>query len=294
LKDWLSKQADREREKEEKRQERLARRRACPQHNFDDPQYVAQRSQVAEDLDDALQTALVRDKTGPSATVTSADITRKRRAASETLMKAKRQRGWLGIDPDDLSSESSDDDKESSSKDGVVTEESSDGLTPKDDTPCSNSKKDGVVTEESSDGHTPKDDTPCSNESTTDVSASAESSPSISSHSRSAEGNKYSIESEVKDGREITAESHTLLSSLPSSVNINKLEDIDLSEFSSASELEVIGMDRLKFALTQRGLKCGGTVEQRAERLFSVKGLTHDQIDPSLFPKTQNVRHKKK
>ncbi|XP_046559856.1 replication stress response regulator SDE2-like [Haliotis rubra] len=288
LKDWLSKQADREREKEEKRQERLARRRACPQHNFDDPKYVAQRSKVADDLDDALQTGETCDgrweisgsgQDSPAATVTSADITRKRRAASDPLMKAKRQRGWLGIDPDVLSSESSDDDNQSSSEDVAPAEESSSGLTPKDDTPGSNNP------------------------------ATDESSPSTSSHSGSVAGSKDSTESinvtcetssaskkegQVRDEGEVTAESSTLLSSLPPPVSMNKLEDIDLSEFLSASELEGMGMDRLKFALTQRGLKCGGTVQQRAERLFSVKGLTPDQIDTSLFPKPQNIRSKKK
>jgi splicing factor 3A subunit 3 len=41
----------------------------------------------------------------------------------------------------------------------------------------------------------------------------------------------------------------------------------------SAADLHHHGLDRLKSALTALGLKCGGTLEQRAERLFSVKGL---------------------
>ncbi|XP_071078596.1 splicing regulator SDE2-like [Haliotis cracherodii] len=275
LKDWLGKQADREREKEEKRQERLARKRARPQHNFDDPKYVAQRSKVANDLDDALQTALDQDKTGPVATVTSADVSRKRRAASQTLGKAKR-RGWLGVDPDDLSSESSDDDSQSSSEGGAGAEVSSDDHTPGNNSP-------GTV-----------------------VSTHDACSPSTASHSRSGADSKEGLESsetistskqegQEMDQREVTAASSTLLSSLPPPVSsTDKLEDVDLSEFSSARELEDIGLDRLKFALTQRGLKCGGTVQQRAERLFSVKGLTHDQIDPSLFPKPQNGKGRKK
>lgn len=44
-------------------------------------------------------------------------------------------------------------------------------------------------------------------------------------------------------------------------------------------------MDRLKSALTALGLKCGGTLEDRAQRLFSTKGLRVDQIEPSLFVK---------
>jgi hypothetical protein len=59
LKEWLGKQAEREREREEKRQERLARRRAMPNHKFDDPLYDQQRSLLAENQEDALQTGLL-------------------------------------------------------------------------------------------------------------------------------------------------------------------------------------------------------------------------------------------
>jgi hypothetical protein len=53
-------------------------------------------------------------------------------------------------------------------------------------------------------------------------------------------------------------------------------------------DLEAFGLDRLKQELMSRGLKCGGTLEQRAQRLFSVKGLTKDQIDSDLFAKSAN------
>lgn len=33
------------------------------------------------------------------------------------------------------------------------------------------------------------------------------------------------------------------------------------------------------------GLKCGGTIEERAERLYSTKGKKMDEIDQSLFSK---------
>jgi len=34
-----------------------------------------------------------------------------------------------------------------------------------------------------------------------------------------------------------------------------------------------------------RGLKCGGSLQERAHRLFSVQGLTPDQFDRSLLAK---------
>ncbi len=55
LKDWVSKAADREREKEERRRQRRERRLAQPRHNFDDRQYHEQKSQVINNLDEAVQ-----------------------------------------------------------------------------------------------------------------------------------------------------------------------------------------------------------------------------------------------
>ena len=46
---------------------------------------------------------------------------------------------------------------------------------------------------------------------------------------------------------------------------------IDLSQYSSAEMLESVGVIRLKPELMNRGMKCGGTLKQRAERLFQVK-----------------------
>ena len=63
------------------------------------------------------------------------------------------------------------------------------------------------------------------------------------------------------------------------------LQSLDLDQFSSAEELEAQGADLLKLTLQQLGLKCGGTVTERAQRLFSVKGKNKDEIDRSLSAK---------
>lgn len=55
LKEWVAKQAEKEKEREEKRKERMERRRAVPNHKFDDPLYDKQRAVVAENQVDALQ-----------------------------------------------------------------------------------------------------------------------------------------------------------------------------------------------------------------------------------------------
>ena len=58
-----------------------------------------------------------------------------------------------------------------------------------------------------------------------------------------------------------------------------------LDNFASAQELESVGMEHLKEELVARGLKCGGTLQQRAQRLFATKGVPLDQVDPSFFAK---------
>lgn len=63
----------------------------------------------------------------------------------------------------------------------------------------------------------------------------------------------------------------------------NQGAPLDLSAFTSWEELASLGLDRLKSALMALGLKCGGTLEERAQRLFSTKAMK--QIDQSLLAK---------
>jgi len=66
----------------------------------------------------------------------------------------------------------------------------------------------------------------------------------------------------------------------------SKPELINLSQYSTAKDVEALGMNTLKDGLEDLGLKCGGTLTQRAERLWATKGLTKEQYDPaSLAPK---------
>ena len=60
-------------------------------------------------------------------------------------------------------------------------------------------------------------------------------------------------------------------------------KEVDLRGFRTAKELEVLGMDRLKAGLKALGMKCGGTLEERAARLFATKGKKKEEIDPKLL-----------
>lgn len=62
-------------------------------------------------------------------------------------------------------------------------------------------------------------------------------------------------------------------------------QPLDVTKYSSEEELLSVGGDALKAALQKLGLKCGGTPQERAHRLFSTKGKSLDELDPSLFAK---------
>uniref|UniRef100_A0A8C6E462 Replication stress response regulator SDE2 n=1 Tax=Moschus moschiferus TaxID=68415 RepID=A0A8C6E462_MOSMO len=69
-------------------------------------------------------------------------------------------------------------------------------------------------------------------------------------------------------------------------------ETLDLLAISSVAEMELLGLEKLKCELMARGLKCGGTLQERAARLFSVRGLAKEQIDPALFAKPSKGKKK--
>jgi hypothetical protein len=50
----------------------------------------------------------------------------------------------------------------------------------------------------------------------------------------------------------------------------------DLEKCASVAEAKELGMDRLKEILTSMGCKCGGSLDERAARLFSLKGLRRE------------------
>ncbi|XP_030510588.1 splicing factor SF3a60 homolog [Cannabis sativa] len=60
---------------------------------------------------------------------------------------------------------------------------------------------------------------------------------------------------------------------------------IDLDYYNSVEELMVVGPEKLKEALAALGLKSGGTVQQRAERLFLTKDTPLEKLDKKHFAK---------
>ena len=56
-------------------------------------------------------------------------------------------------------------------------------------------------------------------------------------------------------------------------------EPVDVASFDTAQQLEGVGMDRLKAELQRHGMKCGGTMSERAARLFLLKSTSVKDLD---------------
>lgn len=60
---------------------------------------------------------------------------------------------------------------------------------------------------------------------------------------------------------------------------------VNLSDYTSAEALEALGLDALKAELVARRLKCGGTIKERAARLFLLRDKTREEIDRKHWAK---------
>ena len=54
---------------------------------------------------------------------------------------------------------------------------------------------------------------------------------------------------------------------------------VDIQSFASAADLESLGLEVLKTELQRHGLKCGGTLADRASRLFLLKDNAVENVD---------------
>ena len=60
---------------------------------------------------------------------------------------------------------------------------------------------------------------------------------------------------------------------------------LTVSKCENVHQLEKLGLERLKTELMNRGVKCGGTLTDRAERLFLVRNLSNEEIPAKLRAK---------
>lgn len=75
---------------------------------------------------------------------------------------------------------------------------------------------------------------------------------------------------------------------------LNEASGIDLSKYATSSELEKgVSGDELKSELARLGLKCGGTVSDRAARLFLTKDTPLDKLPAKVFAKKKGAGAKR-
>ncbi|CAH8387870.1 unnamed protein product [Eruca vesicaria subsp. sativa] len=83
-----------------------------------------------------------------------------------------------------------------------------------------------------------------------------------------------------------------LSTSLLEQGNSDELSNIRITNFdnfNSPQDLEALGTVRLKIELQSRGMKCGGTLQDRAARLFLLKSTPLDKIPKKFLAKGKYV-----
>uniref|UniRef100_A0A0C9RUB4 TSA: Wollemia nobilis Ref_Wollemi_Transcript_12730_1914 transcribed RNA sequence n=1 Tax=Wollemia nobilis TaxID=56998 RepID=A0A0C9RUB4_9CONI len=66
-------------------------------------------------------------------------------------------------------------------------------------------------------------------------------------------------------------------------------EPLDFDKFNTAKDVEVLGLERLKNELQTRGLKCGGSLAERAARLFLLKMTPLEKFPKKHFAKAKDA-----
>ncbi|KAI3831668.1 hypothetical protein MKX03_021144, partial [Papaver bracteatum] len=67
--------------------------------------------------------------------------------------------------------------------------------------------------------------------------------------------------------------------------NTDLEKPLDLDDFNSASEIQVLGLERFKAESQAHGLNCGGTSQERASGLFLLKTTPVSKLPKKLSQK---------
>ncbi|KAM6459586.1 splicing regulator SDE2 [Liasis olivaceus] len=280
--EWVKQQAEREADKEQRRLERLKRKLAEPKHFFTNPDYQQQCHEMAERLEDSV----LKGMQASSSTVVSPESSESRKWTTDSGKGAppeKKRCFWLGIegleDPDSSEDNSDDEEDESPSMSGRCSTTSDSHISVTDNlNEFPRNSEDSVSCSSGSDEK--------SEDQTKNAKKDLLEDPAF---------NTIVASEKHKTPQILKEEKHANVSSTEKAASQFQhagTSRINLLEFNSVAELEALGLDNLKFELLALGLKCGGTLQERAERLFSVRGLSRDQIDPALFVKPSKGKKK--
>jgi hypothetical protein len=211
---------------------------------------------------------------------------------------------WIGLNEEELDDSESDDDdvcntetpkaKKFKSNEEPVDIPVIPPVTLQEETPTQH-----VVTSSSSQGQ----DEPSYEQQAPSQTSSNELDTSHKDNATQSLPPQYQDGSEALQDQSASLQEDSLQQSHSTSNNISITPDptlinrFNLDDYNSSQELENVGGDVLKAVLQAKGLKCGGTIQERAQRLMSVKGKDISQIDPTLFakggPKSKGKRKNK-
>ncbi|CAD5112834.1 DgyrCDS2045 [Dimorphilus gyrociliatus] len=322
IKEWMSKAKERDEEAQQKKAERKERLRRDFKHKFEDPKYFEQKDLAVERMDEALKSGL--EKVSSTTEPGTSGLKRK-----STDQQKSSKKLCAMFDDSDLSESNDEMDDEKPEEISEDSSGASSSDKPQDNAEASperkiedcsdNSRVNNECKPDNSSEVSSQDKTENNFEKQSESIPSSSQTPENDCHlltkeaivepdssteaqqvsSTNTDENKIDGQNKVKDNEDKAVEKklEDKDTRLSSSVEINKnepsketIKDIDLLSYSNVKELEELGLDVLKFALQSRGLKCGGTLQQRAERLFSVKNLKPHQIDKSLLAKSKNAK----
>ncbi|KAG7486853.1 hypothetical protein JOB18_040651 [Solea senegalensis] len=279
--DWLKKQAEREAEKEQRRVERLQRKLSEPKHQFTDAQYQRQCHDLSERLEESVLKGLQASSSGQVKVDEASAAKRPNQVQSGPQVKKKKKTEaaavfWTGLD--ELSSEDDDDESPSTSSrcDLVTMETQMEEVEPEQSSRSSSAESTSSEDQEQN----PAEST---------SSEDQEQNPAESTSAEDQKQNQNPAESTSSEDQN-PAESTSSEDQNPAESQQQSVLSVDAA--SSVQQLESLGLDVLKKELVSRGLKCGGTLSERAARLFSVRGLRPDQVDPALLAKPGKSRRK--
>ncbi|KAF7254674.1 Replication stress response regulator SDE2 [Varanus komodoensis] len=289
--EWVKQQAEREADKEQRRLERLKRKLAEPKHVFTNPDYQQQCHEMAERLEDSV----LKGMQASSSIVVSPECSESRKRPNESEKGAtseKKMCFWMGVegledaDSSQDSSDSEDDKSPSASGSSSVSANSHVDAADGTEEPPSSSEDSLTVSSVS--------DTAEKSQVQMELAKNGVVEDLPASEAPADE--KHTSANEECEGAKTLKEREQASASSPAEAVSQSLgtetSRIDLLEFNSVVELEALGLDQLKFELMALGLKCGGTLQERAARLFSVRGLSREQIDPTLFVKPSKGKKK--
>ncbi|XP_009987312.1 PREDICTED: protein SDE2 homolog, partial [Tauraco erythrolophus] len=298
--EWVKQQAEREAEKEQRRLERLQRKLAEPKHFFTSPDYQQQCHEMAERLEDSVLKGL---QAASSKTVSPENGNSRKRpgeSGNNGTKPRKKKCFWLGLegldDSDSSDCEDSEDDSPHES-DGSCPSSSRYNENAGNLTECSSSSLDLVENSPSTSAIEKPLEKPegTGRDLQGETHAGGQTGIPAEKNSKTTKPLKEETQEKNEVTQAVKEEEQESVSSKAQETNqlqSTEVEPIDLLAFNSAAEMEALGLDKLKMELMSLGLKCGGTLKERATRLFSVRGLSRDQIDPSLFAKPSKGKKK--